>query len=186
MNQFIRTLAALSTLTAFAFAGSAARADETVTIEGVHICCKGCAVAIEKAVAKTAEDKEHPAEVKCAVDGDTGKVELVAADTAAIQAAVDQIAAAGFHGKLSSKEVKWPKAKAPKGKVASLEVTAVHNCCGACTKAIKAALAECEGVTADTCKPKEESFVIEGDFEAKAALKALHKAGFHASLPEKK
>lgn len=161
-------------------------ADETVTIEGVHICCKGCAVAIEKAVAKTADDKEHPAEVKCAVDGDAGTVELVAANTAAIQAAVDEIAAAGFHGKLSSKEVKWPSAKAPKGKVTRLEVTGVHNCCGACTKAIKAALAECDGVTADTCKPKEESFVIEGDFDAKAALKALHEAGFHASLPAKK
>ena len=165
--------------------GSALRAAE-VTLTGVHICCKGCAGAIEKAVAKAAEDKEHPADVKCVVDAEEGTVKLTAADVAGLQAGIDQIAAAGFHGKRSSKEVTWPKAKFPEGKVTRLEVTGVHNCCGACAKAIKAALAEVDGVKGDTVKPKEESFVVEGDFEPKAVVKALRKAGFHVSLPEAK
>jgi mercuric ion binding protein len=181
-----RTWAASLAFAVIAFAGNAVRGAETVTLKGVHVCCKGCVSAIEEAVAKAAEDKEHPAEVKCAVDADSGAVELTGADVAAIQSAVDQIAAAGFHGKLDNKEVKWPKAELPKGKVTRLEVTGVHNCCGACAKAIKAALAEVDGVAGDSVKPKEGAFVIEGDFEPKAAFKALHKAGFHASLPEKK
>jgi periplasmic mercuric ion binding protein len=186
MTSHCRMLFFAVTWISFALVSGSVRAEATVSVTKVHICCKGCVSAIEEAVAKAAEDKEHPAQVKCAVDADTGAVELTGADVAAIQSAVDQIAAAGFHGKLDNKEVKWPKAELPKGKVTRLEVTGVHNCCGACAKAIKAALAEVEGVAGDSVKPKEESFVIEGDFEPKAAFKALHKAGFHASLPEKK
>jgi periplasmic mercuric ion binding protein len=48
------------------------------------------------------------------------------------------------------------------------------------------ALAKVDCVIGESVKPKESSFVIEGDFEPKAAFQALHKAGFHASLPEKK
>jgi periplasmic mercuric ion binding protein len=164
----------------------AANAETTVGISGVHICCDGCAAAIEEAVAKTAEDKDHPAEVKCAIDAEERSVELVGADVDAVQAAVNQIAAAGFHGKLDNKEVAWPKSKAPKGKTSRLELTGVHNCCGACAKAIKKALAEVDGVAGDTVKPKESSFVVEGDFEPRAVIKALRKAGFHATLAESK
>ena len=71
-------------------------------------------------------------------------------------------------------------------KVARMEIVHVHNCCGACTKAIKKALAEVEGVKADTCKSKEEKFVIEGDFEPKDAIAALIEAGFYTGLPKPK
>lgn len=158
---------------------------ETVVIKGVHICCPGCAGAIEKAVAQAAEDEKVPVEVSCTIDEETKTVELTGSDAAAVQAAVDKIAAAGFHGQLDSKEVKWPAAKLPKGKVARLELTGVHNCCGACAKAIKAALAKVDGVTGDTVKPKEESFVVEGDFEPREVAAALGKAGFHATIPKK-
>ena len=178
-----RTLAAILALGSIAFVGSA-RAEEKVTIKGVHICCPGCAAAIEEAVAKAVEDEKNPVEVAAVIDEENKTVELAGSDLAAVQAAVDQIAAAGFHGKLDNKEVKWPKVKLPKEKVSRLEVTGVHNCCGACVKAIKGALAKVEGVTGETVKPKESSFVIEGDFEPKAAIKALNKAGFHASLPK--
>lgn len=180
-----RTMVASLAFALIVMTGGAVRAAE-VTLTGVHICCKGCASAIEKAVAKAADDKEHPADVKCTVDAEEGTVKLTGADVPALQAGIDQIAAAGFHGKRSSKEVKWPKAKLPEGKVTRLEVTGVHNCCGACAKAIKAALAEVDGVKGDTVKPKEESFVVEGDFEPKEVVKALRKAGFHMSLPEAK
>ena len=41
-----------------------------------------------------------------------------------------------------------------KGKVKTLAVTDVHNCCGACTKSIKDAVKKVEGVTANTVKPR--------------------------------
>ena len=185
MTLLSRTLTALLALGSVALV-SDVRAEEKVAMKGVHMCCPGCAAAIEEAVAKAVEDEKNPVEVAAEIDQENGTVALIGSDLAAVQAAVDQIAAAGFHGKLDNKEVKWPKAKLPKEKVTSLEVTGVHNCCGACVKAIKGALAEVEGVTGDSLKPKETSFVIEGDFEPKAAFKALHKAGFHPSLPEKK
>ena len=62
----------------------------------------------------------------------------------------------------------------------------VHNCCGACTKAIKKALASVKGVTADTVKSKETSFVVEGDFNARQVARALHKVGFHVTLKKDK
>ena len=185
MTLSSRMLTAILAFGSIALAG-AARAEEKVAIKGVHICCPGCAAAIVEAVDKAANDEKNPVEVAGEVDEDNKTVELIGSDLAAVQAAVDQIAAAGFHGKLDNKEVKWPKVKLPKEKVSRLELTGVHNCCGACVKAIKGALAEVEGVTGETVKPKETSFVIEGDFEPQAALKALHKAGFHASLPEEK
>jgi len=183
MTLSSRMLTAILAFGSIALAG-AARAEEKVAIKGVHMCCPGCAAAIEEAVAKAVEDEKNPVEVAAEVDQENGTVALIGSDLAAVQAAVDQIAAAGFHGKLDNKEVKWPKVKLPKEKVSRLEVTGVHNCCGACVKAIKGALAKVEGVTAETVKPKETSFVIEGDFEPQAALKALHKAGFHVSLPK--
>lgn len=185
MTLLSRALTAMLALGSIAFVGDV-RADEKVAMKGVHMCCPGCAAAIEEAVAKAVEDEKNPVEVVAEIDQENGTVALVGSDLAAVQAAVDQIAAAGFHGKLDNKEVKWPKADLPKGKVARLEVTGVHNCCGACVKAIKGALAKVDGVTGESVKPKESSFVIEGDFEPKAAIQALHKAGFHASLPEKK
>lgn len=172
-------LAAALYSVAIPFAARAVHAEETVGLKGVHLCCKGCVGAVEKAVAETPE-------VKCVVDGEKRTVQLTADSTEAIQTAVDAIAAAGFHGKLDTKEVKWPKAKLPKGKVEVLEVEHVHNCCPACAKAIKKALAAVEGVESDTCKPKVESFAIKGNFNPKAALKALHEAGFHASVVAKK
>lgn len=185
MSLSSRTLAAMLTIASLAFAG-AARAEEKATLTGVHMCCPGCAAAIEEAVAKAVEDEKSPVEVVAEIDQEKGTVALVGSDLAAVQAAVDQIAAAGFHGKLDNKAVKWPKAKLPKEKVTRLEVTGIHNCCGACTKAIKGALGKVEGVAGDNLKAKETTFVIEGDFDAKAAVQALHKAGFHVSLPEKK
>ena len=60
-----------------------------------------------------------------------------------------------------------------------LELIGIHNCCGGCNKAIKAAIATVDGVQADTAKPNSKSVVIEGDFDGLAVVTALNKAGFH-------
>ena len=69
-----------------------------------------------------------------------------------------------------------------KGKVKSLTLTGVHNCCGACCKAIKGTVKKVEGVTGDTAKPKEDTFEVTGDFDAEDLVKALHAAGFHVKV----
>ena len=71
---------------------------------------------------------------------------------------------------------------ATKGKVSSLTLTGVHNCCRSCTKAIKIAVKKVKGVTGDTAKPKSDTFEVTGDFEATDLIRALHKAGFHVKV----
>ena len=72
--------------------------------------------------------------------------------------------------------------RSTKGKVTSLTLTGVHNCCGACNKAIKKAVKKVEGVTGDTAKPKSETFEVTGDYEATELVRALHEAGFHVKV----
>jgi mercuric ion binding protein len=158
---------------------TAAQAELTVTISEMHLCCPGCTKAVEKAVAELEG-------CKCTTSQDEGTTVLACTDAKAAQKALDAVAAAGFVGKLDTEEVKFAEVKTPEGKVKRLEIYEVHNCCGACTKAIKEALAEVEGVVADTCKAKETAFVIEGDFSAKDAIAAMAKAGFYCSLEKPK
>jgi mercuric ion binding protein len=164
---------------ALALSVGSARAAVTVTVSEMHLCCRGCTMAVEKAVAKLEGVK-----VKTSQDDLTTVIE--AADIKAVQTALDAMAAAGFTGKCDNDEVKFAEIKAPEGKVTRLEIYQVHNCCGACTKAIKGALKEVEGVKSDTCKAKETEFVIEGDFVAKDAIEAMCKAGFYCSLEKPK
>jgi mercuric ion binding protein len=180
MNTFIRHLFAVATALACTASAAASRAESTANLTKVHICCKGCAVAIEKSVAKV----EGLTSIE--VTQKEGTVTLTTADDEALQNAVNAIAKAGFHGKLDNKAVKFPKAKVPAGKVQRLELAGIHNCCPACTKAIKAALAKVEGVQGDSLKPKATKFVVEGDFVAKDVIKAIEAAGFHAAPPQAK
>jgi mercuric ion binding protein len=179
--QLTRTRLAVAALVLGGFSNGAAYAAVTVTVSEMHLCCRACTMAVEKAVAGMDG-------VKAVVTADDGTTKVDAPDAKTAQAALDAIAKAGFVGKVDSEEVKFGDIKTPEGKVKRLEVFQVHNCCPACTKAIKGALAEVEGVVADTCKSKETSFVIEGDFSAKDAIAALSKAGFYCSIekPEPK
>jgi copper chaperone CopZ len=63
-----------------------------------------------------------------------------------------------------------------------LTLTNVHNCCGACTTALKNTLKKVEGVKGDTVKAKADTFEVTGDFDAEAVVKALNAAGFHTKV----
>ena len=93
---------------------------------------------------------------------------ITAPDDAMAQKGIEALAAAGYHGRLKkTKAVHFPRdSGATKGKVSSLTVTGIHNCCGACSKAIKTAVKKVPGVTGDTAKPKGDSFEVTGDYEA--------------------
>lgn len=154
-------------------------ADTKVEIKKTHVCCGAC----EKAVASVLDK----AGVKGSADQATGTITFTASDEKAAQKVVDDLAAAGFHGDTGQKAVTVKDDSGVKeGKVSSLTLTGVHNCCGACTKAIKEALKKVDGVTSDDTKAKSETITITGNFDGKAAVKALNDAGFHAVVPKEK
>jgi mercuric ion binding protein len=151
-------------------------ADVTVQLKGTHLCCGQCVKAVGDILKK--------------VDGVTGKcdqkagtVAITAKDEATAQKALDALAAGGFHGTTDSKELKIKDdSGVTKGKVQSLTLEGVHNCCGQCNRAIVAALGKVEGVKGNTAKVKAESFEVTGDFDAEAVVKALNAAGYHAKV----
>jgi copper chaperone CopZ len=151
-------------------------AEVTVKLTNMHICCGGCTKAI---VAAT----KDLAGAKVEVDQDSEEVTIKAESKEAAQKAVDAIIGAGYHAKTDSADVKIADDSGAKaGNVKRLTVSGAHNCCGACNVAIKGALKGVSGVTADTAKPKQPSFVVEGDFDAQAVVKALNDAGFHVKV----
>ncbi|MDC8447098.1 MAG: hypothetical protein LV473_01955 [Nitrospira sp.] len=107
---------------------------------------------------------------------------LTAGDDAAAQKALDALAA-GFYGSTGNQK---PTMKAvgdvPRGKVNSLKVSGIHNCCGLCCGAIKETIATVAGVTGDTAEPQARTFEVIGDFDAAALVKALNVAGFSAQV----
>jgi periplasmic mercuric ion binding protein len=156
---------------------SAARAETTVELKGTHLCCGACVKAVNDTLKK--------------IDGVTGKcdqkgktVTITAKDDATAQKAIDALVEAGFSGTTNSDKVKVKEESVKEGKVKSLTVTHVHNCCGACTNAIKAAIKKVDGVKGDTVKAKADTFEVTGDFDAAALIKALNDAGFHAKVKE--
>ena len=157
------------------FAG-VARAETTVELKGVHLCCPACT----KAVAATLK-KVDGVQGKC--DQKAKTITITAKDADAAQKALDALAAAGFHGDTGNKELTIKDdSGVTKGNVKSLTLTGVHNCCNACCKAIKSTVKGVKGVTGDTAKPKEGTFDVSGEFDAEELVKALHAAGFHVKV----
>ena len=154
----------------------AARSETKVELKGVHLCCQGCV----KAAGKIVEGVDG-AKAACNQKGKT--VTITAKDDETAQKAVDALAAGGFHGESSNKDVTIKDdSGAAAGKVQSLKVTGAHNCCGQCCKIIKATVKKVDGVKGDTAKPKAESFEVTGDFDAAELVKALNAAGFHVKV----
>ena len=163
-------------LSAAGMLGAVALAETKVEITNVHLCCPACV----KGVSTALKDVEG---VKGVCDQKGKTITITATDDAAAQKGIEALAAAGYHGKLETKAVHFPRdSGATKGKVSSLTLTGVHNCCGACNKAIKTAVKKVTGVTGDTVKPKAESFDVTGDYEATDLIRALHEAGFHVKV----
>jgi copper chaperone CopZ len=157
----------------------AAIAETKVEVKKTHLCCPQCVTAVNKVLEK--------AGVKGAANKDDGSIAYSAADDKAAQKVLDDIAAAGFHGETGDKNIKIKDDSGVKeGKVKKLTLKGAHNCCGACTKAIKAVLKKVDGVESDDAKAKSDTITITGDFDGKVAVKALNDAGFHVTLPKEK
>jgi copper chaperone CopZ len=154
-----------------------ARAETTVELKGVHLCCPACK--------KAAEDILKTEGVKGTADVKKKTVTITASDDKAAQKALDALAAGGFHGDTGNNDLAIKDdSGAPQGKVKSLTVTGAHNCCGACCKALKTTVKKVDGVKEDTAKPKAATFTVSGDFDAAELVKALNAAGFHVKVKE--
>jgi mercuric ion binding protein len=154
---------------------SPAWAEVTVTVSKTHLCCGACVKAVDKALGDVQG-------VKHKSDQSAGTITLNADNNESAQRAIDALAVAGFYGKLDSKDVKYKAVDVTKEKVTRLELTGIHNCCGQCTRAIKSAIKEVEGVKSDNVKAKSDSFVVEGDFSAAALVESLLNAGFQVQV----
>lgn len=169
-------LGILASAAAVLVLAGAARAETKVELKGVHLCCGACV----KAVADTVSKVDG---AKAACNRDEKKVTITAKDDATAQKAVDALAAAGFHGDTGNKDVAMKDdSGASKGKVKSLTLTGVHNCCPQCCKTIKGIVGKVEGVKKDTVEPKKTTFEVTGDFDAEELVKALNAAGFHVKV----
>jgi periplasmic mercuric ion binding protein len=156
-------------------ASGMARGDEKVTLSDMHVCCKGCVMAIQNAAAKVPG-------VTCVASEDDSNAVVTADSKQALQKAVDEITKAGFSGTPDNPQIKIEPIKVPDGKVQKLEIAHVHNCCGKCTVALKDVLKDVPGVKSNTVESKKTSFVVEGDFSADDVVKALMKAGFYPEI----
>lgn len=148
-----------------------ALADEKVTLTEVHNCCKKCTDGLKKAVATVPG-------VTAEVEPKKTTVVLSGASNADLQKAVDAITAAGYTGVSDNPEVKVPMPDAPDEQVTSLTISGTHLCCGSCVKDVEKAVKSVPGVQSDTATKGAESFKVEGNFNAKALMTALAKAGF--------
>jgi len=149
-----------------------ARADVSVTISKVHLCCDKCVKGANKAVTSVEG-------ATAAADKAEGKVVITAPDAATAQKAADALIKAGFYGESGDASVKITCQTGAKGeKVQTLKVEGVHICCPSCVKALKKVLAAVPGVTADTVTKGEASFTVTGDFKDSDVFDALQKAGF--------
>jgi len=152
----------------------ATRNEIKVELRGIHLCCQGCVNA-----ANTALMSVEGVHSRC--DMENGTVTLTAKDDAAAQKALDALAAAGFYGISDNQSLVMKQVETlPAGKVKSVKVSGIHNCCGPCCDAIKQAINTVRGVTSDTAKPRVTTFAVTGDFYAGDLVRALNRAGFSA------
>jgi copper chaperone CopZ len=154
---------------------SLAGAETLVEVSDLHNCCGACKKAITKAVT------DAGALPDVANGGDS--LVIKASDAATAQKALDNLAAAGFHGTAKGDGVKMPNdSGAPAGKATRLEVRGAHNCCRGCSQALLEACKEVGGVESAAVSPKMRSFTVEGNFDAQTLVKALNDAGFHVKV----
>ena len=98
-------------------------------------------------------------------------------------AALDALAAKGFHGETDNATIKIKDdSGVTAGKVTSLKLTGIHDCCGSCNKAIKTAIKSVDGVKRDTARAKNNRLTVDGNFDAAEVVKALNAAGFHVKV----
>jgi copper chaperone CopZ len=174
----MRTLLTLLTsLSILASAVSTAAAETKVTVSETHLCCGQCLRGVEAAL-KDVTGVKHTSSQQ------NKSIEIAADNDEAAQKAIDALAAAGFYGKLDNDKLKFKNVPASDTAVEKVELTGIHNCCGACTTAIKKAVTSASGVSGTNIKNRDTTFAVEGKFKASDVVKALLDAGFYVQVKQ--
>jgi mercuric ion binding protein len=169
-------LVVLAVMPVLVVLGAGSPAETKVVVKGVHLCCGACV----KGVATAFKGSEDASAVS---DQDAETVTITAKNEASAQKALDTLSGAGYFGTIDVKGLSIkPVSGLPSGKVKSLSLTNSHNCCKACSSAIKKAVKAVSGVSGDTVQPKKADFEVTGDFDAAAVVKSLNDAGFQVQV----
>jgi copper chaperone CopZ len=147
---------------------------EEIKVTGVHNCCGACCKLIQDTLGKIEGVSECTAKPK------ESDFTFEATDAKVARQAVGALARAGFHGKTDKEKLVFrDNSGVDAGKVSRLSLVGIHNCCAGCCKAAKDAIAKVDGVEADSLEPNKRTFVVEGNFDGAAVVKALNDIGFH-------
>lgn len=174
--NFKATLACL--VFSLASGAAALAADVSVQLSNVHLCCGSCVKGVNSVIATVSG-------AQATANKDDGTVSITAADTATVQKAVDALVAAGYFGVSNNPAIKVDAGPGAKdATVKSLTITQVHLCCPKCVTTVNRALGNVSGVTGNTAAKGVESFVVTGDFNAKAVIEALREEGLSGKAAE--
>lgn len=167
------------TLLSFLALAAFAKAETTITMTGVHNCCKSCANGITNAASKLKDVTVTP-------EGKT--VTIVAKKKTDAKKAAEAIIEAGYFGKIEGDESdtkttsKPATASKPEAKMAKATVSGVHLCCQKCANAVTDAVKAVPGVSKYEVVSKAETFTVEGDFTKADLVAALNDAGFAGEI----
>lgn len=157
----------------FLLVAGLAKAETTVTLEGVHNCCKSCTNGIVKAGSSVKD-------VTVTAEGET--VTIVSKSKANAKKAVEAIMEAGYYGKSSEESVSTLSTTKTEKKLTEATVTGAHLCCQKCVNAMTEAVKAVPGVTEYNIVNKEKTFTVKGEFTESALLASMNKAGFHGTV----
>lgn len=150
-------------------------AKTTVTLKGVHLCCKGCVNGVTKAA--------KAAGAIASVQPQKKLVTIEATDDATAKKAVSALANAGYYGKSSNAAISIGLGVTD-ATVNTATVSGVHLCCGKCVRAVDKAVKSLKGASGHTAEKKSASFKVTGNFSLKALVEALHENGLHGQISE--
>jgi copper chaperone CopZ len=155
--------------------GMSAHAEATLTLNGIHNCCKSCENGLIKAVSKVRD---------VTLVSTKTSVTITAKNKADAKKAAAAILDAGYFGTSEddAKPSSTAPAKAPEPQVKTATVSGLHLCCGKCAKAANEAIKTVAGITKGEAMPKVTTVTVEGDFKASDLIAALNKAGFNGKI----
>lgn len=165
------TMKKLALLLSLTLTSLSTHAATTVTLEGVHNCCKSCTNGITKAAAGIKD-------VEVTADGST--VTITAKTKANAKKALEAILEAGYFGKVSDESF-VASTKADKT-LTEATVTGAHLCCQKCVDAMSKAVQSVPGVREAEIVSKQSTFTVKGEFSSQALLAAMNQAGFHGTI----
>lgn len=153
----------------------------TITLSGVHLCCKDCEEAVLKIPAN--EKAPIPAGVTLTPDRKEGTIVIAAPSGKDAQAALRGVIAAGLYGKSDNEAVKIADLKPDEFTASTMVLRDVHLCCGGCVKALAKAVESVDGVKSQNAKPGSTRVTVTGeDFKTYEVMQALREAGFGGSF----